>query len=342
MDDVTPPRLHQAARPRRWAGRSPRLPQRPRMVRAQLRAIGHGASLDAGRIPDEFFDWREALTRDTRSMRSERDMVRAIVSGRSFRPGLTFERRGAGRDPTAGAARVRHRGPPGHGRDVAALRRARCREASCSSSTAPATCRGSTSPAGSPPRSTGSWPAIAGVAPRRSRSAARASSLRLTLLRATSHGAARQAPVVGSGTPHGRRDGDSQAHPAARSPRRRRREAGAVRRLGDAGAVRRDPRGAHGGARARPASSTSATWARSRPPGPAPRRCCSGCSPTTSSKIAERGAQYSVLCNEQGGVLDDLFTYRLGPDRFLTVTNASNHERTSPGSSATRASTTRP
>jgi aminomethyltransferase len=44
------------------------------------------------------------------------------------------------------------------------------------------------------------------------------------------------------------------------------------------------------------------------------------------SKIAERGAQYSVLCNEQGGVLDDLFTYRLGQDRFLTVTNASNHD----------------
>jgi aminomethyltransferase len=45
------------------------------------------------------------------------------------------------------------------------------------------------------------------------------------------------------------------------------------------------------------------------------------------SKIAERGAQYSVLCREDGGVLDDLFTYRLAPDRFLTVTNASNHER---------------
>jgi aminomethyltransferase len=44
------------------------------------------------------------------------------------------------------------------------------------------------------------------------------------------------------------------------------------------------------------------------------------------SKIKQDGAQYSVLCNEQGGVLDDLFTYRLGPDRFLTVTNASNHE----------------
>ena len=45
------------------------------------------------------------------------------------------------------------------------------------------------------------------------------------------------------------------------------------------------------------------------------------------SKIAERGAQYSVLCREDGGVLDDLFTYRLGEDRFLTVTNASNHEK---------------
>jgi aminomethyltransferase len=44
-------------------------------------------------------------------------------------------------------------------------------------------------------------------------------------------------------------------------------------------------------------------------------------------KIAEGGAQYSVLCNDQGGVLDDLFTYRLGPERYLTVTNASNHAR---------------
>jgi aminomethyltransferase len=43
--------------------------------------------------------------------------------------------------------------------------------------------------------------------------------------------------------------------------------------------------------------------------------------------IAEGGAQYSVLCREDGGVLDDLFTYRLAPERFLTVTNAANHER---------------
>ena len=44
------------------------------------------------------------------------------------------------------------------------------------------------------------------------------------------------------------------------------------------------------------------------------------------SKLADGGAQYSVLCQDDGGVLDDLFSYRLG-DRFLTVTNASNHER---------------
>jgi aminomethyltransferase len=44
-------------------------------------------------------------------------------------------------------------------------------------------------------------------------------------------------------------------------------------------------------------------------------------------QIALGGAQYSVLCREDGGVLDDLFTYRIDIERFLTVTNASNHER---------------
>ena len=44
------------------------------------------------------------------------------------------------------------------------------------------------------------------------------------------------------------------------------------------------------------------------------------------SKIAVGGAQYSCVCNESGGVLDDVFAYRLGSDRFLIVTNAANHE----------------
>ena len=44
-------------------------------------------------------------------------------------------------------------------------------------------------------------------------------------------------------------------------------------------------------------------------------------------RIPEGGAQYSVLCHEGGGILDDLFTYRLADNHFLTVTNASNHEK---------------
>jgi glycine cleavage system T protein (aminomethyltransferase) len=45
------------------------------------------------------------------------------------------------------------------------------------------------------------------------------------------------------------------------------------------------------------------------------------------SKIEVGGAQYSCLCREDGGVLDDLFTYRLADEQYLTVTNAANHER---------------
>ena len=39
------------------------------------------------------------------------------------------------------------------------------------------------------------------------------------------------------------------------------------------------------------------------------------------------GSLYGVLCNERGGIIDDLLTYRLAPERYLTVTNAANHER---------------
>ncbi len=44
-------------------------------------------------------------------------------------------------------------------------------------------------------------------------------------------------------------------------------------------------------------------------------------------RMPEGGAQYSVMCKEDGGVLDDLFTYRLADCEFLTVTNAANHEK---------------
>jgi aminomethyltransferase len=45
------------------------------------------------------------------------------------------------------------------------------------------------------------------------------------------------------------------------------------------------------------------------------------------SKLEVGGAQYSVLCRPDGGILDDLFSYRLADDEYLTVTNAANHER---------------
>jgi pimeloyl-ACP methyl ester carboxylesterase len=63
-----------------------RLPDRP----GQLRRLGHGASLDAGRL-DAFIQWRMALMRATDSMRHERAMARVVVSWlRGYRPGLTF------------------------------------------------------------------------------------------------------------------------------------------------------------------------------------------------------------------------------------------------------------
>lgn len=44
-------------------------------------------------------------------------------------------------------------------------------------------------------------------------------------------------------------------------------------------------------------------------------------------RIPEGGAQYSVLCLEDGGILDDTFTYRLAECRYLTVSNAANHQK---------------
>ena len=43
-------------------------------------------------------------------------------------------------------------------------------------------------------------------------------------------------------------------------------------------------------------------------------------------KVGRGGAQYALLCRPDGGVLDDLFTYWLEDERFLTVVNASNAE----------------
>jgi pimeloyl-ACP methyl ester carboxylesterase len=69
-----------------------RLPASAGRLHRILRQVGHGESLDGGRIPDEYINWRLAFERDTNSMRNERDMVRAIVSVRKgLRRGLPFQ-----------------------------------------------------------------------------------------------------------------------------------------------------------------------------------------------------------------------------------------------------------
>lgn len=40
-------------------------------------------------------------------------------------------------------------------------------------------------------------------------------------------------------------------------------------------------------------------------------------------KLAPGQGQYTLMCNEQGGVIDDLYAYRLGPQEYLLIINAS-------------------
>src|SRR5260370_40383161 len=35
-------------------------------------------------------------------------------------------------------------------------------------------------------------------------------------------------------------------------------------------------------------------------------------------------AQYTIMCAEDGGTIDDLIVYRLGPERYMLCVNASN------------------
>jgi aminomethyltransferase len=43
-------------------------------------------------------------------------------------------------------------------------------------------------------------------------------------------------------------------------------------------------------------------------------------------KVADGGAQYTLLTNERGGIVDDLIVYRFAHGQFLVVVNASNRE----------------
>ena len=45
-----------------------------------------------------------------------------------------------------------------------------------------------------------------------------------------------------------------------------------------------------------------------------------------ASEIAIGRAKYSLICNEAGGIIDDLIVYRLGQNAYLVVANASNKD----------------
>ncbi len=45
------------------------------------------------------------------------------------------------------------------------------------------------------------------------------------------------------------------------------------------------------------------------------------------SVVLPNGAQYSVMCNVNGGIIDDFVVYRLETEKFLVVFNASNREK---------------
>ena len=44
-------------------------------------------------------------------------------------------------------------------------------------------------------------------------------------------------------------------------------------------------------------------------------------------RLGDGDAQYTLLTNESGGIVDDLIVYRLSPFRFLLIVNAANRER---------------
>lgn len=67
-----------------------RMLKRRGTVISMIRGSGHGPALADGRIPDAVIDWRLAVNRETDSMIHERAMVRAVVDGRRYRPGVTL------------------------------------------------------------------------------------------------------------------------------------------------------------------------------------------------------------------------------------------------------------
>ena len=67
------------------------LPPNERAARSILRQIGHGTSLDAGRIPQVFMDWYLGMQRHTDTMRNDGRLVSSLASPRGrWHPALAL------------------------------------------------------------------------------------------------------------------------------------------------------------------------------------------------------------------------------------------------------------
>src|SRR5256712_6658132 len=61
--------------------------------------------------------------------------------------------------------------------------------------------------------------------------------------------------------------------------------------------------------------------------GPSAVAVCQELTVNDVARLRIGDAQYTLLCNESGGVLDDLVGYRLGAERYLLIVNAANAEQ---------------
>jgi aminomethyltransferase len=61
--------------------------------------------------------------------------------------------------------------------------------------------------------------------------------------------------------------------------------------------------------------------------GPGAEACCARLFANDARRLAPGRAQYSLICNDEGGVVDDIIVYRLESDRFLVCVNASNADK---------------
>ena len=46
-----------------------------------------------------------------------------------------------------------------------------------------------------------------------------------------------------------------------------------------------------------------------------------------TNNLTDTKAQYTALCNEEGGIIDDLVTYKIGDNDYLLIVNAANTDK---------------